>query len=112
MQLKAKDAIILMIVISLRMKARLPSSPAEWQSAVDAAMGNLLLAAACDYELALTRQQVNEGRTFQILGKGKQRGFASVHRPRKACHRNYRNEGARLHKLLLIGLEDPYSDAD
>lgn len=78
------------------MKASLPSSPTEWQSAVDGAMGDLLLARACYYGLVLT-----------IPWMGKQRGFEpAFDSPGRFVIAIIRKEREHLRKLLMIGLAD------
>lgn len=55
--------------------ARNPSTPQEWQEAVDAAEFYLGVDAARQYGLLTTSAQVNVGRCVEVLEEGKSRGY-------------------------------------
>jgi hypothetical protein len=76
---------------SLAPRGRVPSTPAEWQDAVDAANALLLIDAAKAYGLVTGGPDVNIERCEDILARGLSRGI----RPRHGSAEEYTRQWNR-----------------
>lgn len=86
-------------------RPREPSTPEEWQAAVDAAAGALALDSARQYGLVTGGPTVNVERCAEILGAGEARGI----RPRRDAIERFvaelRVEERRIFDELGVKLE-------